>query len=555
MDYLFDIVKALAGLALFVLGMQIMGDGLQKVAGEKLRDILRRLTSKPIYGVGVGAFITAIIQSSSATTVMVVGFVNAGIMTFSHAVGVIFGANIGTTITAQLVTLDFMDWAIWLSIAIGVALRMFGSRKQIRFIGEVLLGFGILFLGMDIMKDAFIFIKKDVGIQMFLADLSAVPILGVLAGAVFTAIIQSSSATTGVVIALSAMGVPGFNFTGAIALIIGANIGTCVTAYIASLNTSNRGAKKVALAHVLFNVLGAVIFLLLLTPTSNLIAMTSTELKRQVANYHTFFNISMTVLILPFTGLFIKLINKIMPESEKDHEDGIRFITDNLLATPSFALAQVTQELTRMLDIARNMVDTTRMMISSKKAKIMHDVMQSERTVNTLQNKITVFLAKLTQKSLSLDQAERSISLLHVVHDIERIGDHATNIAELAEGYIDHRVEFTKDGEAELMELFALTDKACKIANDALENYDTSLISGMNKLEQEIDDRTEEIREKHFERIKLEQCKPESGVYYLDIASNLERVGDHCTNITYSLLGIKKSENKTPDEERHRESS
>jgi len=552
MDYLKLAIEALAGLALFVLGMQIMGDGLQKVAGERLREILRKLTSKPIYGVGVGALLTAIIQSSSATTVMLVGFVNAGLIALPQAIGVVFGANIGTTITAQLVSFDFMGWAVWLAIFIGVSLRMFGQRKQIRFFGEVLMGFGILFLGMDIMKDAFHFLRSDPGAIVVLSNLSKTPILGLLAGAVFTAIIQSSSATSGIVIALSlqttATGDPLITLTGAIALIIGANIGTCVTAFIASIGATSAGAKKVAVAHILFNVLGATIFIFLIGPTSKLVAMTSIVPARQIANYHTFFNVSMTLLVLPFTSLFVKFINKIFPYKDiEEDEEGIKFITDSLLTTPSFALAQVTQELTRMLEIARKMVAKSKEMIFLRKKKKMQSIMRSEQTVNSLQNQITAFLAKLTQKSLSMEQAERSISLLHVVHDIERIGDHATNIAELAEGYIDSNLEFTSDGSEQLENLFALSNKACILVGTALGNYDASLILDMKKIEDEIDDRFEVMRHKHFENIRLKKSKPEIGVYYLDIGSNLERVGDHCLNIAYSVTGLKKSDNKTTD--------
>lgn len=266
-----------------------------------------------------------------------------------------------------------------------------------------------------------------------------------------------------------------------------------------------------------------------------------------MANYHTFFNITMTVLFLPFTNLFVKLINKIVPGKEPVFDIGVRYISDPILTTPSLALAQVTEELVRMLDIARQMVCDTKNMLTESSKKYMTGIMANEKTVNTLQTKITAYISKLTQKSLSIQQAERAISLLHIVHDVERIGDHATNIAELSEDYIDKRVKFTDEGMSDLVQLFDLTDRACIIVGEALSTYNESLIPDMKKLEDEIDRRTVEVRDRHFDHIKNELCKPESGIYYLDIASNLERVGDHCMNIAHSVHGIKKEEGEKHD--------
>lgn len=544
MDYILITVKVLAGLALFLLGVQTMGDGLQKVTGERLRVILRKLTSKPIYGVGVGSFITMIIQSSSATTVMLVGFVNAGLLTLTNAMGVIFGANIGTTFTAQLVSFNFMGWAIWLSIALGIGLRMFGQRKQIRFFGEILLGFGILFLGMQIMKDALYFLRESEQATNILTMLSKTPILGLFAGAIFTAIIQSSSATSGIVIALSlqttASGDPLISLTGAIAVIIGANIGTCVTALIASAGVTSWGAKKVAVAHIMFNLLGGLMFFFLIPISSELISMTSSVAARQIANFHTLFNVSMSILVLPFTGLFVKLINKIFPYNDKRPDDSLLYLTDNLLQTPSMALAQVSQEMARMLEIARAMVYDSKRMLFLREKRIGKDILDSESVVNSLQHKITAYLVRLTQKSLSLEQAQRGVSFLHVVHDIERIGDHATNIAEIAEDYIENKMKYSDHAKEGMDNLFKLVDRACVISGYALKNLDESMKQEMKQLENHIDEQTEDIGTVHFNEIELGLVKPESGVYYMDMASNLERVGDHCMNIVKYLSKPKK---------------
>ena len=544
MDYILVTVKVLAGLALFLLGVQTMGDGLQKVAGERLRVILKKLTSKPIYGVGVGSFITMIIQSSSATTVMLVGFVNAGLLTLTNAMGVIFGANIGTTFTAQLVSFDFMGWAIWLSIALGIGLRMFGQRKQIRFVGEILLGFGILFLGMEIMKDALYFLRESDQATNILTMLSKTPILGLFAGVIFTAIIQSSSATSGIVIALSlqttASGDPLISLTGAIAVIIGANIGTCVTALIASAGVTSWGAKKVAVAHIMFNLLGGLIFFFLIPISSELISMTSSVPARQIANFHTLFNVSMSMLVLPFTGLFVKLINRIFPYDDKRPDDSLLYLTNNLLQTPSMALAQVSQEMARMLEIARTMVYDSKRMLFLREKRIGKDILDSESVVNSLQHKITAYLVRLTQKSLSLEQAQRGVSFLHVVHDIERIGDHATNIAEIAEDYIENKMKYSDHAKEGMDNLFKLVDRACVISGYALKNLDESMKQEMKQLENHIDEQTEGIGTVHFNEIELGLVKPESGVYYMDMASNLERVGDHCMNIVKYLSNPKK---------------
>ncbi len=548
MEYVLMLVKVLAGLALFLLGVQTMGDGLQKIAGERLRVILRKLTSKPVYGVGVGAFISMIIQSSSATTIMLVGLVNAGLISLTNAVGVIFGANIGTTFTAQLVSFPFMDWAIWLSIALGIGLRMFGQRKQIRFLGEILLGFGILFLGMHIMKNSLAFLQESQQAINVLTMLSKTPILGVLAGALFTSIIQSSSATSGIVIALSLQsttaGDPLISITGAIAIIIGANIGTCVTAIIASAGVSSWSAKKVAVAHIMFNLLGGLIFFFLIPISAELISMTSSVAARQIANFHTLFNISMSLLVLPFTGLFVRLINRIFPHEDKRPDDSFLYLTDNLLQTPSMALAQVSQEMARMLEIARVMVyDSKRMLFLSEK-RIFKAIQNSESVVNSLQHKITAYIIRLNQKSLSLEQAERGASFLHVVHDIERIGDHATNIAEIAQDYIENRMKYSDHSKEGMDNLFKLVDRACIMSGYALKNIDESVKQEMRELENQIDEQTEGIGTVHFNEIELGLVKPESGVYYIDMASNLERVGDHCMNIVKYLSGPRKRINQ-----------
>ena len=535
-DFYKMFTELFGGLALFIWGMQMMGDGLQKGAGDRLRFVLEKLTKTPFTGAIVGAGITAIIQSSSAVTVMLVGFVNANLMNLAQAMGVIFGANIGTTVTAQLVAFNIY-WVIFPCIFIGVSLKLFATKKSWRVIGEVLLGFGILFLGMKILSESVVALKSLDSVRGVLASFSKNIFLGVLAGAVFTGIIQSSSATSGLVLALASQGL--IQLPGAIALMMGANIGTCVTALIASIG-GNVSARRVAIAHVLFNVIGVIIFIPFITiaviPFVEWITgLMHGDLQREVANFHTLFNVTMTIIMLPITSYYVKFIKWLVPGEEKVSDHGTKFISPKILSTPSIALEQATQEIVRMLVIAREMVTMTSDILFKRDKKLIKVVLDSESNVDSLQISITKYLTLLTQKSLSEDQASRAVVLLNVVHDVERIGDHATNISELAEGALDENVTFSKDASEWLHKMFETVDKSCAIVLEALQDYDTGKASTVRELENEIDYIAQTSRDDHFRRLKTEQCKAEAGIFYLDIIANLERVGDHCYNISRAV--------------------
>ena len=535
-DFYKMFTELFGGLALFIWGMQMMGDGLQKGAGDRLRFVLEKLTRTPFTGALVGTGITAIIQSSSAVTVMLVGFVNANLMNLAQAMGVIFGANIGTTVTAQLVAFNIY-WVIFPCIFFGVLLKLFATKKNWRVIGEVLLGFGILFLGMKILSESVVALKSLESVRGVLASFSKNIFLGVLAGAVFTGIIQSSSATSGLVLALASQGL--IQLPGAIALMMGANIGTCVTALIASIG-GNVSARRVAIAHILFNVIGVIIFIPFTTiaviPLVEWITgLMHGDLQREVANFHTIFNVTMTMLMLPITSYYVKFIKWLVPGEEKVSDHGTKFISPKILATPSIALEQATQEIVRMLVIAREMVSMTHDILFKRDKKLIKVVLDSESNVDSLQMTITKYLTLLTQKSLSEDQASRAVVLLNVVHDVERIGDHATNISELAEGALDENVTFSKDANEWLHKMFETVDKSCAIVLEALQDYDIGKASTVRELENEIDYIAQTSRDDHFRRLKTEQCKAESGIFYLDIITNLERVGDHCYNISRAV--------------------
>lgn len=531
-DFYKMFTELFGGLALFIWGMQMMGDGLQKGAGDRLRFVLEKLTSKPIYGVAVGATVTGIIQSSSAVTVMLVGFVNAHLMTLAQAMGVIFGANIGTTVTAQLVAFK-VDWIIYPCIFLGVLLKLFATKKVWRVIGEVFLGFGILFLGMMILSKSVVDLKQLEVVRNILTSFSSNIFLGILAGAIFTGIIQSSSATSGLVIALVSQGL--VQLPGAVAIMMGANIGTCVTALIASIGGSV-SARRVAIAHILFNVLGVVIFLPFITwLVIPFMETLSTSVPRQVANFHTIFNVTMTIIMLPLTAYYVKFIKWLVPGEEKKVEHGTRYISAKIMGTPSIALEQATQEIVRMFGIAKGMVECTKTILFKRDKKLIRSVMDDEANVDSLQMSITKYLTTLTQKSLSEDQALRAVELLNIVHDVERIGDHATNISELAEGAIDENVVFSAGGAEELSKMFDTVTHSCGLVMDALHDYDKEKAQSMKQIEDDIDFMASSARDDHFSRLKTEQCKAEAGIFYLDIITNLERVGDHCYNISRAI--------------------
>ncbi len=532
-SYVKMVFELLGGLALFIWGMEIMGDGLQKAAGDRLRYIIEKLTKKPVYGVAVGTIVTGLIQSSSAVTVMLVGFVNAGLMNLSQAAGIIFGANIGTTVTAQLVAFN-IEIVIMPAIFLGFVMKMFGTKKIWRVTGEVILGFGVLFLGMQFISSSVAFVKSDPNVVNLLATLSGNLFLGILAGLIFTGIIQSSSATSGLVIALIGNGL--ITLPGGVAIMMGANIGTCVTALLASIG-GNVGARRVAVAHIMFNVIGVTLFIPIINWVIPLIEWTSVSPARQVANFHTFFNVTMALLITPFTAYYVKFIKYLVKGEEILPEYGIKFISDKLLVTPSLALEQATQEMVRMMEIAKGMVRRTFEMVKGGNKRLFKFIMDNENTVDSLQMAITAYLTKLTQKSLSEDQAERAIVLLHVVHDVERIGDHATNLAELADGMIEQKIIFSKEANESLVALFEKVDDACKLVQSALAEYDKKKAILMYDLEEEIDRMAQDVRDQHVDRLKAEQCKPENGIFFLDMASNLERIGDHCLNIAQAVLG------------------
>lgn len=530
-------IGIMGGLGLFLYGMNLMGDGLQKSAGSKLKRIIELLTSNVIMGVLVGMVVTMVIQSSSATTVMVVGFVNAGIMSLPQAIGVIMGANIGTTITAQLVSLD-VDFLAPVALGIGIVIYMFSNKPKHKHIAEILIGFGILFTGMDFMKDA---VKPLAGYQGFtdmLLSFGHHPILGVLMGFAITAIVQSSSASMGMLIALASQGL--IPVTAALPILYGENIGTCVTSLISSIGAS-RNARRAAIMHLTFNVLGSVIFMFILSkPIIAIVtAIDPTDAARQIANAHTLFNIINVIILLPFNKLIVKLALKLVPETKGEQDDDskvVKYIDDRMIETPSIALANIVKETLRMGEKSKESLNAAMDGIVDKSKEKIELSFKREKLINELQKLILNYLLKLSKASLNEDSRDTVDALFNTVNDIERIGDHAENIAELAQDIADSEMSFSDVGIGELKDMYNKVVSTYTYALEAMRTSNVELACKVIKMEEQVDMMEKSCRSNHMNRLNSSSCSIESGVIYLDIISNLERVSDHAVNIAQQVI-------------------
>ena len=529
-------IGIMGGLGLFLYGMNLMGDGLQKSAGSKLKRIIELLTSNVIMGVLVGMVVTMVIQSSSATTVMVVGFVNAGIMSLTQAIGVIMGANIGTTITAQLVSLD-VDFLAPVALGIGIVIYMFSNKPKHKNIAEILIGFGILFTGMDFMKEA---VKPLAGYQGFtdmLLSFGHHPILGVLMGFAITAIVQSSSASMGMLIALASQGL--IPITAALPILYGENIGTCVTSLISSIGAS-RNARRAAIMHLIFNVLGSMIFMFILSKpiVAIVTAIDPTDAARQIANAHTLFNILNVIVLLPFNKLIVKLALKLVPETkgEQDDDKVVKYIDDRMIETPSIALANIVKETLRMGEKSKESLNAAMDGIVDKSKEKIELSFKREKLINELQKSILNYLLKLSKASLNEDSRETVDALFNTVNDIERIGDHAENIAELAKDIVDLEISFSDVGIGELKDMYNKVVSTYTYALEAMRTSNVELACKVIKMEEQVDMMEKSCRANHMNRLNSSSCSIESGVIYLDIISNLERVSDHAVNIAQQVI-------------------
>lgn len=538
-----NLFKFIGGLGMFLYGMNIMADGLQKSAGGKMKSLLGYLTNNRILAVIFGALITTIIQSSSATTVMVVGFVNAGLMTLVQAVGVIMGANVGTTITSWIVSMN--EWSAALKpeffapllIGLGAFAIMFANKEKMKEAGEILVGFGILFIGLSFMSGA---IKPYASSPIFskaFAVLGKNPILGILTGAVVTAIIQSSSASVGILQTLALNGIVTWN--SAVFITLGQNIGTCVTALLSSTG-ANKTAKRAAVIHLLFNVLGAVIFgvVMVIVFIVNPAFASSNITSVDISIFHTIFNISCTVILFPFakqlvtlSGLFIDDSEVVTENQEDEASETLKHLDSRILETPSFAVESAVKEVIHMghttLENTKRAVDA---LINKDEAKI-HAVFENEKTIDEQARLITGYLVKINNLSLTEKQHKTVNNLFNTVSNIERVGDHAENLAELAQNRIDHNVDFTKDAQRELKEITEVAIKCFENAVLSRESENVDNIRKVVKYEDVVDTMEEDYRERHISRLSNKECDTEAGIIFIDALINLERMADHSLNI------------------------
>ena len=519
------------GLAIFIFGLQAMSNGLQKMAGRKANKIMGKLTAVPILGVALGAIVTVIAQTSSLVTVMTVAFVNAGMMNLRQAIAIIMGANIGTTLTAQIIAFRITDY--WpLLAAIGFALHLVIKRKSIKDFGWILFAVGALLLGMALMSDAMRPLRGNETFANLMLLLSQNRVLALLAGAAFTALVQSSTASTGVIVAMALEGL--IPFGAAIPLILGTNIGTCITAILASIGT-NLTARRTAVAHVLFNTMGALVFLVFLGPFESLILHISPmdDVARQAANAHLFFNLFSSaigvILITPFT----LLVTKLVPGKEQKAPKGAMYLDWHMVNTPSIALGLAQQELVRMAEIAKENVELAMEGLLENSSKKLEKMLEQEKIVDDLEKSIYEYLARVSQTDMSTDMALRHTGLLHAANDVERVSDHAENIVELAELAMEQGVRFTEDGIKELKGLFTLTQEILMVATQSVQEDNQSLVPVVKDLEAQIDTLEAQARKGHIERLKNGKCSVDSGVIFLDIIGNLERIGDHANNISH----------------------
>lgn len=529
-------ISLIGGLGMFLYGMNVMGDGLQKAAGEKLKKIIEMLTTNKIMGVLVGTLVTAIIQSSSATTVMTIGFVNAGIMSLQQAVGVIMGANVGTTVTAQLVSFNIEKYAP-IAIGIGMAFWFFTKKKNVKNISEILIGFGILFVGMNFMKAAAAPVSEMPQVHDAMLYLSKNPVLGILAGFVITGTIQSSSASIGILIVLASQGL--LPITAALPVLYGDNIGTCVTSLLSTVGAS-RNARRAAIMHLCFNVIGTLLFIIVLSkPIVALVtSIDPTNVPRQIANAHTLFNVVNVIVLLPFSSYLVKLATKLVPYTEDEDLENIhttKFLDERILETPSIALSNTVDEVIRMASRSTRALDSAYDAVKTFSHEKREKTFEYEKMINTLQLDITNFLFALSNRNLSDLERIKADVLFHIVNDIERVGDHADNIAEISQFMEDKKVKFTDDATKELDTLFELASKNFYDSITALKTSDFELAATITDREREINILEQNARNSHMVRLRSGTCSVEAGIYFLDIISNLERISDHSINITEEL--------------------
>ena len=542
MDYVGIIIPFIGGLGMFIYGMQIMAQGLENAAGDRMKSMLEALTRNKFMGVLLGALITAVIQSSSATSVMVVGFVNAGIMNLSQAMGVIMGANIGTTVTGWLVS--SVEWAKFLSpgtlapiaIMLGVIVMLTGSRRSTKDVSSIIIGFGLLFVGITTMSSAVSPLQEVESFRNLFVSLGHNPIMGIVTGAAVTAVIQSSSASVGILQSLAAAGLVPFN--AAVYIIMGQNIGTCVTALMSSIG-AKKNAKTAAVMHLLFNIIGTILFSIVaivlfkvVFPGAGAGAVTQTE----ISMVHTIFNIGTTILLFPVSDLIIKLAKKLGKEDKTENDESKVLLDERMLETPGIALQSTVSEIARMGYIVVRTVEKAKTVMFTKDYQDILEIKEEESTVDRLCSGITDYIVKLSSLSLNEKEHQHVASLLQILSDIERISDYCENISEFAETMTERKAVFTELGTEELKQMIEVCADSFKYAVEAFAENDKEKAMKVIEKESQADDLEIKLRAEHMMRLANNQCNTDAGIVFLDALVCLERISDHSRNIAEEIL-------------------
>ncbi len=529
------VAMLLGGLGLFLYGMKLMSDGLEALAGDKLRNGLEKLTKNRFAAVGIGTGITALIQSSSATTVMVVGFVNAGLMSLSNAIHVGLGANIGTTITAQIVSFKITELAP-IILFVGVIILLFSKKRSLRRLGEAIGGLGILFFGMNVMSEAIAPLRDYQPFIDMIATFEE-PWIGLLAGAGITMIIQSSSATMGIAQALAMQGV--FGLESAVYVILGLNIGTCITAILASLGAS-KTAKRTALALLLFNIIGSMLFMILLqtTPIVDWVASwTPGDDVRQMANFHTFFNIVMVAIFLFVPWVLPKIVCFLIRGEDKKQEGRkLEFLVSPLPEVPTVVVGLAMKETERMMKMANDNFTNAIKAFMQKDEKLVHEIMDNEKTVNYLDHEITEILARLSGKELSEGDMLSVSQTLHAVMNIERISDIAENIADLAMHRVEGKIKIGKKAEEEITYMASRAEEALQLAIKVLQEKDVTIAARVVEIEDEVDELELKLKKNHIKRLRKGECSAVASTVFTDLVSMIERIADHSSSIAEGII-------------------
>lgn len=538
-NIVFSILTLLAGCGVFIAGMNMMSDGLERSAGGGMKKLLGKLSNNRFAGVGVGMAVTAIIQSSSATSVMVIGFVNAGIMTLMQATAIIMGANIGTTVTGLIVSLSAFDVSLYASVLAFIGIMMtFIKKEKVKIVGSTLCGLGLLFVGLDAMSGAF----NNAEIKNFFEDLLAsinFPLLLILVGALFTALIQSSSAATGLIIIMVGQGV--IPVENALFIVLGSNIGTCITAILASIGASTN-AKRTAFIHLMFNVIGTIIFTIILwiftKPIVNALAGISNT-QMQIAWFHVIFNVTTTILLLPFIKYLVKFATFVIKDKKVKAKDKdapkLKFIDELLLSTPAIALMQVQKEIEYMASLSKQNLEKSYVVLTSQDDSKKDEILKTEENIDFSNNAITKYLIKLSPNLEASDET-RVAGFFHVINDVERLGDHAENFYEIGAQMKEAGLQFSETAQNEIKNMVEKTTEMFDIALNVFTTRNTTKLARLTELEKKVDLMKKDYTASHFNRLATGDCQVEVGAYFFSTISGLERIADHLINVGYSVL-------------------